>query len=201
MATSRYGSPRAKELGKATVIQKSNSRWIRQADAKSLKRRLLEDKKHQLINKRNALILQESILEARMLRLSKTKQKKAIEHAVGRYLTNTIRERKKMKLPTRALEERLANRHKIVDRMMGLPASKKARRVQKGALALVPGAAAGGLAVSTQMEPGFLRGVVSGLGGAGAMTAYLDYKDYRGNVKDLKERLRKERRKIEDQLN
>jgi len=193
--------PRVKELGKAIEVKKSTARWAREADARGLRRRLLEDEKHQLINKRNALILQDSILEARMLRMSGAKQRTAINAAIGRYLANTIKERKKMNLPTAALERGLASRDKITDRIMAFPKSKQSRNVQKGALISMPVSFASGIALAGALDRGFLSGLIAGMGGAGAVNANIVYKKTRSDIRDLRKRLRVQRQKIEDELN
>jgi hypothetical protein len=159
----------------------------------------LASERHIQVARRNALILAEAIAEAKFSRINKNKQKQVLTDLVCRYLDNTIREYRQIGMPTKSLEERLANPEKIVKRIMDLEENKRERMMQKIEAIIAPSLLVGG--VSAGIATKDIAGDILAGGGIAASTWLAsDYKDRRKELKELKKEYRKERREIEDRL-
>lgn len=161
----------AKELGKAQEIKMRKVRWP--AESKNASRiqerlKLLAREKHKLILKRNTLSLQNAILEARLLRLSKKKQEARVRNALTQYFENSIAENKRIGLPIAGLEKARKNVGKVAGGIM--TKGKAYRDLQKPDLYLGSASVAVG-AILGASKPPTLGDVFVGMGAAGGIIA------------------------------
>jgi len=201
----------ARELGKPTLIKQKQRKWP--SLEKSKIESLLIAKQHRLVAKRNSLVLQKAFLEAQMLRLSKSAQKKKIQRAVEQYFDGAIAEYNRLGLPTQRFENQRKQSDKLALKILNKPQAIESRKLQKvylggaaGAAALTAYSASNAIAVASH-EKSF--GTTFGEVGSGAIAVFTGgftlaslraYWEKRGGIKVVRKDYKKQIQQIDERL-
>jgi hypothetical protein len=200
--------PRMRELGKAKKapsLESHTKQWTKQVEAVKLRRRLAENKRHQLVHEYQKLKFQEVKEMAKLITFRPTKRKEEMTKLVTSFLDGTISQYEKLGLKTDALKRTRDNPEKMVKNIMRLQETKfkrtdqKVRAVSVGLLAfassglILGGATRGDLAGAIERSVGYVAG---GAAGANIVKYKLDRKDIRNRIEEL----RRKREELADRL-
>ena len=201
----------ARELGKATLIKQKQRRHP--SLEKSRIESLLITKQHELVAKRNLLVMRKKFLEAQMLRLSKSAQKKNIQRAIEQYLDGTIAEYNRLGLPTQRFENQRKQSDKLALKILNAPRAIESRNLQKiylggaaGAAALTAYSASNAIAEASHEKS---VGTVFGEVGSGAIAVFTGgfalaslraYWEKRGGIKAVSKNYEKQIQRIDERL-
>ena len=170
-------------------------------------------KRRELVATRNLLVLRKTFLEAQMLRLSKSAQKKNIQRAIEQYLDGTIAEYNRLGLPTQRFENQRKQSDKLALKILNAPRAIESRNLQKinlggaaGAAALTAYSASNAVAeASHEKSVGTAFGKVGSSAiaiftGGFALASLRAYWEKRGGIKAVSKNYEKQIQRIDERL-